>query len=122
MQQSQLVARIEREQAERKRQRQSGPADIAPVLAKRRKVIKNPDSESERSDGSSGCSTDEGESKRKETKQKKRAKRKKNPHPQTLSQIVKQEAKVPTMIIYLVIMKIGMQAKELSCSHLQALN
>ncbi|MDR2548429.1 MAG: hypothetical protein LBC34_02960 [Rickettsiales bacterium] len=76
-----LAAKIEREQAERKRQRQSGPADIAPALAKGRKIIKNPDSESERSDGSSGCSTDEGESKRKETRQKKRTKRKKKSTP-----------------------------------------
>ncbi|BAP00495.1 TAF4-like domain-containing protein [Wolbachia endosymbiont of Cimex lectularius] len=76
-----LAAKIEREQAERKRQRQSGPADIAPALAKRKKIIKNPDSESEHSDGSSGCSTDEGESKRKETKQKKRTKRRKKSTP-----------------------------------------
>ncbi|MGL9732214.1 MAG: hypothetical protein ACR5KX_05635 [Wolbachia sp.] len=60
-----LAAKIEREQAERKRQRQSSPADIAPALAKRKKIIKNRDNESKRSDGSSGCSTNEGESKRK---------------------------------------------------------
>lgn len=114
-----LVAKIKREQAERKRQSQFNRTDIVSVLMKRRKVIE----ESERSDSSLGWFTDKSEGKRKETKQKKQTKHRKKFTPSdTLSQVVKQEAKVPTMIIYLVIMKIGMRTKELSCRYLQAPN